>query len=341
MEKNINLYIRNIEIKAGSKKILKNINLSLYPGEFCGLIGPSGSGKSTLIKALLGLRMPSKGTVRIGTKEVSQAGPVGYVPQEDALHTSLRVDESLDYAAMLRLPKLRAKQRVRHIRAITRKLGLEEHAGKRIKHLSGGQRKRVSVALELLTQPPVLILDEPTSGLDPGMEARMMQLFKQVAGKRRIVLVSTHTMQSLSLCDAVILLMDGYMIYFAHPNQLQGYFNVERHEDIFHQLSQRSADEWQFAFKNSKIAGKFKQRPIPENREEKPGVAAKNGREEISEKTIDDERKHTDKRPVPDDAPRAGKTSRPGTAAKPQGRSSREILSEIRAGRQRRKSDKE
>ena len=207
------LDLSGVAVTAGKATLLQGLDLSLGAGQLVGLSGPSGAGKSTLIKVLLGIRQPSAGSVRRNGQPVQTAGPVGYVPQDDALHGSLRVCDALTFAAELRMPTWTDAARRSRVEQVIQQVGLEERQTVAIHRLSGGQRKRVSVAMELLTSPPVLILDEPTSGLDPGMEAKMMELFQAVAQAGRIVLVSTHAMQSLERCSRLLVLMQGRMIF--------------------------------------------------------------------------------------------------------------------------------
>ncbi|NIV49262.1 MAG: ATP-binding cassette domain-containing protein, partial [Gammaproteobacteria bacterium] len=119
---------------------------------------------------------------------------------------------------------------------VLRQVGLEDRRRVRIRRLSGGQRKRVAVALELLTSPPLVILDEPTSGLDPGLEAKMMVLLADVAATGRIVLVATHAMASLDRADALCVLVRGHVAFFGPPREALSFFRVERYEGLFHQL---------------------------------------------------------------------------------------------------------
>ncbi len=231
-------------VTAGRATLLQGLDLSLGPGQLVGLIGPSGAGKSTLIKVLLGIREPSSGTVRLNGQPVQQAGPVGYVPQDDALHGSLRVQEALLFAAELRMPTWTDAARRSRVEQVIQQVGLEERQKVAIHRLSGGQRKRVSVAMELLTSPPVLILDEPTSGLDPGMEAKMMELFQAVAQAGRIVLVSTHAMQSLDRCSRLLILMQGRMIFGAAPDQAPDWFGTRSLNGIFDQLPTQRPETW-------------------------------------------------------------------------------------------------
>jgi len=234
----------NVGVSAGGTRILKNVHLTLHPGEMCALIGPSGAGKSTLIKALLGLRDPDEGSVMMGQLPVAEVGPVGYVPQDDALHRGLTVQRELAYTAELRMPETSKQEREARIKEVLEQVDLSDRAGLRIRKLSGGQRKRVSLALELLTGPPLLILDEPTSGLDPGLEARTMTLLSQVAATGRIVLVATHAMESIERAEVLCVLVSGQVAYFGPPRGALSYFRVDRYADLFRQLEKQSPSSW-------------------------------------------------------------------------------------------------
>ena len=256
------LALQGVEVSAGDFKILTGISLALHPGELCGLIGPSGAGKSTLMKVLLGLRKPDQGKASLAGGPVD-ATPIGYVPQDDALHRTLKVAECLDYAAQLRLPELDAEARAARIQQVLAEVDLAERGSVRIKRLSGGQRKRVSVALELLTAPPVLVLDEPTSGLDPGLEAKMMQLFAEVASTGRIVLVATHAMQSLKLCHVLCVLVRGQVVYFGRPEEAPAYFGVNSFAGIFEILNTRAPPVWAKTWLNAPMRTDFLRRGPP------------------------------------------------------------------------------
>ena len=236
--------LRGVAVKAGSATLLRDIHLTLKPGALCALIGPSGAGKSTLIKVLLGMREPAAGVVRLNGKPVGEAAVVGYVPQDDALHGVLTVERALFYAAQLRLPQHTAAQHSARVEEVLRQVGLVDRRALRIDRLSGGQRKRVSVALELLTSPPLLILDEPTSGLDPGMEAHMMALFAQLARDGRVLLVATHAMESLAVCQQLVVLVEGCLAYAGPPQAAPGYFGVDRHAAIFTALKAKKGPAW-------------------------------------------------------------------------------------------------
>jgi len=254
--------LSGVDVVAGDYRILDGVTLKLHPGELCGLIGPSGAGKSTLIKVLLGLREPKAGQATLGGGPVTQV-PIGYVPQDDALHRSLTVEESLGFSAELRLPELSAEERAARIAEVTAHVHLDERVDVKVKKLSGGQRKRVSVALELLTGPPILILDEPTSGLDPGLEATMMELFEGLAKTGRIVLVATHAMQSLLRCQALCVLVKGRVAYFGPPEEAPAFFGVGTFAGIFEALNTKDPAAWGKAWNASPARPAFLGRGAP------------------------------------------------------------------------------
>ena len=247
----------------GGTRILTDVDLTLHPGEMCVLIGPSGAGKSSLIKVLLGLWEADEGSVRMGSLPVEDIGSLGYVPQDDALHRSLTAQRELAYAAELRMPGTPEEERDGRIAEVLAQVDLADRADVRIRRLSGGQRKRVSVALELLTRPPLLILDEPTSGLDPGLEARSMALFSQVARGGHIVLVSTHAMESIDRADALCVLVRGYVAFFGPPRLALSYFRVERYADLFRQLEKQSPSAWRITANADADQQLFLRRPGP------------------------------------------------------------------------------
>jgi ABC transport system ATP-binding/permease protein len=264
------LEARGLGVQIGSTTILQEISLRLHPGELCALIGPSGAGKSTLIKVLLGLRSPSEGIVTVSGGPISGAGPVGYVPQDDALHHSLTVRQALTFSARLRLHTIDHAGQQARIDGVCEQVGLGERLDVRIRSLSGGQRKRVSVALELLSQPDLLILDEPTSGLDPGLEAKMMGLFADVAGGGRVVMVATHAMQSLSRCDVLAVLVRGRLAWLGRPADALRWFEVDRFAGIFDQLPRHAPPVWARRWMGSPECRAFAGRPPPPVRRATP-----------------------------------------------------------------------
>ena len=266
------LRVKNVGVSAGGTRILNSVDLTLHPGEMCALIGPSGAGKSTLIRALLGLRDPEDGSVTMGSLPVAELGPLGYVPQDDALHRGLTVRRELTYSAELRMPEGSAEQRRSRVTEVLDQVDLVDRSEVRIRRLSGGQRKRVAVALELLTGPPLLILDEPTSGLDPGLEAKMMAVLSQVADTGRIVLVATHAMESIERADALCVLVGGHLAFFGPPRGALEYFRVDRYADLFRQLDKQSPSAWHLTASADPDQQLFLRRPGPAPRKH-PEVA--------------------------------------------------------------------
>lgn len=197
------------------KELLHDVDLVARPGTLTALIGPSGAGKSTLSSIVAGLGAPTSGSVLFDGHDVhaeyeSLRTRIGMVPQHDVLHRKLTLRQALRFAAELRLPEdLPASERDRVIAGVLDELQLSEHFDTRVDALSGGQRKRASVAMELLTGPSLLILDEPTSGLDPALDRQVMLTLRRLADAGRTVIVVTHSLTHLALCDQVLLLAPG------------------------------------------------------------------------------------------------------------------------------------
>ena len=189
----------------GNKTLLENISFTARPGTLTAVIGPSGAGKSTLARQVAGLTHPTTGTVsfeghNIHAEYASLRSRIGMVPQDDVVHGQLTVNQALMYAAELRLPPdTTTEDRQQVVKEVLAELEMTAHADTRVDRLSGGQRKRASVALELLTGPSLLILDEPTSGLDPALDRQVMTMLRQLADAGRVVLVVTHSLTYLDV----------------------------------------------------------------------------------------------------------------------------------------------
>ncbi|MBV8980465.1 MAG: ATP-binding cassette domain-containing protein, partial [Acidimicrobiia bacterium] len=206
--------------------------------------------KSTLMKALTGFSPADKGTVLYNGRDlyesIEELRPrIGYVPQDDILHPQLTVRKALGFAAELRFPSdVSKEERNRAVDEVMEELGLTHRADLPIHKLSGGQRKRVSVALELITKPSLLFLDEPTSGLDPGFEKSAMELLRELADGGRTVIVVTHSLQSLHLCDRVIFLAPGgTTAYFGPPKDALDYFAQSDYADVFRMLEREQQQQ--------------------------------------------------------------------------------------------------
>lgn len=242
-----NATVTGIEISAagicvdvGDHRLLRNASFHINPNELVAVIGGSGAGKSTLLRTLAGILPLSGGTVKYNGSDLYDAldahrPTIGYVPQSDIVHRSLTVSRALDYAARLRLPSdWTPADRAARIEAVLDQVGLGDRATLQIGKLSGGQVKRVSLALELLGNPRVLFLDEPTSGLDPGLDMRMMALFREIANNGRTVVVVTHSVLHLQDCDRLLMLAPGgYLAYNGPPSELPAAMGTASYAEAF------------------------------------------------------------------------------------------------------------
>jgi ABC-type multidrug transport system ATPase subunit len=209
------------------------------------VIGPSGAGKSTFARMVAGPTHPTSGTVTfeghdIHAEYASLRSRIGMVPQDDVVHPQLTVNQALTYEAELRLPPDTTKaDRAQVVAQVLEELEMTKQADTRVDKLSGGQRKRVSVAMELLTGPSLLILDEPTSGLDPALDRQVMTMLRQLADAGRVVLVVTHSLTYLDLCDQVLLLAPGGKTAFSGPpSQIGPQLGTTNWADIFSSVAE-------------------------------------------------------------------------------------------------------
>jgi ABC-type multidrug transport system ATPase subunit len=220
------------------KTILDDVTFNLPGRSLLAVIGPSGAGKSTLLRSLVGRPPANEGVVKFSGLDVyeyeaTMRNRIGMVPQDDVVHRTLSVRKALEFGAELRFDQSVGKaDREQAVERVMTQLGLTEHAGTRIDRLSGGQRKRVSVALEMLTQPDLLFLDEPTSGLDPSLDAEIMHLLATIAhgddakGQRgRTVVVITHNEVNLDQADKILILAPGGKnAFYGAPREVKPYF---------------------------------------------------------------------------------------------------------------------
>ncbi|WP_266376085.1 FHA domain-containing protein [Streptomyces canus] len=247
-----------VAVDRGRKTLLDHVSFPV--GEKCllAVVGPSGAGKSTLLNALTGQRPADHGTVLYDGRDLYRdyaelRQRIGLVPQDDILHAQLTVRSALSYAAELRFPQDTAKaERRARVDEVIRELGLEQRAAQPVHSLSGGQRKRVSVALELLTKPSLLFLDEPTSGLDPGMDRSVMHMLRGLADDGRTVIVVTHSVLSLDVCDRLLVLAPGGKIaYYGPPEDALAYFGFEQWPEAFEAFERDQDRDWSGDFRTS------------------------------------------------------------------------------------------
>ncbi|MFE6365061.1 FHA domain-containing protein [Streptomyces sp. NPDC057806] len=242
----------------GGKQILKDVSFGVPEKSLVAVIGPSGSGKSTLLKALTGYRPANQGDVLYDNRNLYKQFAelrqrIGLVPQDDILHKELTVKKALKYAAKLRFPAdTTTAEREARIDEVLRELKLDIHKEKKVTSLSGGQRKRVSVALELLTKPSLIFLDEPTSGLDPGMDRDVMQLLRGLADDGRTVLVVTHSVAELAICDKLLVMAPGGAVaYFGPPEEALNFFGYDTWADVFSAFENYRDYDWAGRWKGS------------------------------------------------------------------------------------------
>ncbi len=238
-----------------TRKLLDNINLTIEPGEFVSLLGPSGSGKSTLMDCLNGRRPATSGQVLANGEDFYRhfdtfRQSLGYVPQKDIVHTQLTVRKALYYTARLRLPPDTSSAELQaRIAEVLKLMELEAHQDTPVGNLSGGQIKRVSLGAELVARPCVLYIDEATSGLDAGTEARMMRLFQRLAREGKSVLCITHNVDHVGLCDLLLILCAGRLVFFGPPKESLAYFQTSRVGDIYDRLGEKDPAAWEQEFK--------------------------------------------------------------------------------------------
>jgi ABC transport system ATP-binding/permease protein len=245
--------------------LLNDISLSIQPREFVAIAGVSGGGKSTLLDAISGFRPATSGSVYVNGIDLyknfnAYRTEIGYVPQRDIVHMELTVEDALQFAAKLRMPlDTTPAERHQRVEEVMSELNLTVRRDVQIKKLSGGQLKRVSIGVELLTKPSLFFLDEATSGLDPGIETELMQLLRELADQGRTVLLITHATENVMLCDQVVFMArGGNLAFFGPPQDALKYFGVKRFNEIYRKVeNERSPEEWQAEYVKSSYFKKY------------------------------------------------------------------------------------
>lgn len=227
----------NFRIK--KKTTLHDTSLHINPGELVAIVGGSGAGKSTLMNVMAGYLKPTKGNVYVRgdnlyTNFNSFKKIIGYVPQQDIVYDELTVYEMLNYSAKLRLPAdVDKKERNERVDKAINDVSLKDHKDKKIANLSGGQKKRVSIAVELLANPKLLFLDEPASGLDPATEEALIDTLKRLSDQGRTVILVTHSTLQLNKCNKIAFMgNDGYLTYFGNVQAALKYFKTSNSNDV-------------------------------------------------------------------------------------------------------------
>ncbi|MEM6911116.1 MAG: ATP-binding cassette domain-containing protein [Verrucomicrobiota bacterium] len=249
------LELQNIGFSLPRRKeplsLLQDIHLKVTGGHFMAIVGPSGCGKTTLLKLIAGLHAETEGQILWQGRDLAVDGDLepadlGYVPQFSIAYDHLTVEENIENAVRLRVRPKRASGVWEIVDEVLKKVGLEEIADRPVAILSGGQKRRLGLAMELVSDPALLLCDEVTSGLDPKSEAEIVQLLHQIAQEdHRVVISVTHSLANLDLYDSVLVLFQGRAAYHGPPDALLHYFSVETPEDVYPALSKREPDNWQ------------------------------------------------------------------------------------------------
>lgn len=275
----------------GMIKLLDDVDLTIQPNEFVGLLGPSGAGKSTLMDSLNGMRPASSGRVLINNLDLYQhldsiKQSIGYVPQDDIIHRELTVYRTLYYVARLRLSRDVSTQEIDQIIGeVMDVTGLAERRDVPVSQLSGGQRKRVSIAVELITKPSVIFLDEPTSGLDPATEEKIMKLFRQIAESGRTVILTTHAMENVRLFDKIVVMMRGKLVWYGAPKEALEHIKADSFKDLYDKLEAPIEEQTR------------KLQPPPPNATKEQKLAFKLQKEKIAEDVAEEWKKRFQKTP--------------------------------------------
>jgi ABC-type multidrug transport system ATPase subunit/pSer/pThr/pTyr-binding forkhead associated (FHA) protein len=244
-----------IQYKDKKGKVITRLNkifLPIEPGQLVALVGGSGTGKSTLLKTLLGIEHLDQGQVLLNNNDLRKnfnlyRSQIGYVSQDDIIHSNLKVEEVLQYACRLRLPPETDVNK--QINRVLTQVKLTFVKNNLVSELSGGQRKRVSIAVELLADPHLFFLDEPTSGLDPGLDKEIMNLLKDLADQGRTIILVTHATANIEVCDRIAFLgRGGNLCYFGVPKEAMDFFKMPSQDikyfpDIYLKLEQGINDE--------------------------------------------------------------------------------------------------
>ncbi|RAO45881.1 ABC transporter ATP-binding protein/permease [Micromonospora saelicesensis] len=237
------------------RQILTDISLSIAPGELVAIIGASGAGKTTLLEILAGVQRPAAGTVTYdGT---AAAGTIGVVPQDDIIHRELPLARTLRYAARLRLPSTTGPAEISdRVAEVLAELRLTDRAATPVGLLSGGERKRASIAVELLTRPGVFFLDEPTSGLDPAIAVELLRVLRALADTGATVVLTTHQITDVDHCDQVVVLTrQGRLAFTGTPAAAREFFGLRSLVEVHLRLDEATQPaEWPDRFAEQRAA---------------------------------------------------------------------------------------
>lgn len=249
--------VKRVRIKFKTREISSHVSMSINPSEFVAFVGGSGAGKSTFMKCISGVDEPTSGTVLLNGENLYENYEnlkynIGYVPQDDIVFSNLTLHDMLQYAAKLRMPdNTSRKERNQRIKEVLDIVNLTDFENSYIRQLSGGQRKRASIAVELLADPNLFFLDEPTSGLDPGTERSIMQTLRKMSQMGKTIILVTHNTLNLHLCDKVAFFGDGgQLCFYGSPQDALNFFEVDDFVDVY-TLINEDQEYWHEKFQNT------------------------------------------------------------------------------------------
>lgn len=227
--------IEKLSKSYGNKIILDNINLKINEGQIYGLIGPSGAGKTTLVKLLVGMEKADNGTISIMNTLIPNLKilqNIGYMAQSDSLYGDLTGEENLKFfSSLFKQDKKKQKERIMYTANL---VNLQNELTKKVSNYSGGMKRRLSLAVALIQDPPLLILDEPTVGIDPELRLSIWNELERLKNvEKKTIIVTTHVMDEAEKCDCLSMVRDGKILTSGSPNELMSNYNTDRLEKVF------------------------------------------------------------------------------------------------------------
>lgn len=226
--------IEHVSKSFGKKQVLFDISLDIPYSQILGLLGPSGSGKSTLVKMIAGIDVSTSGEVYLLNErmpKLSMMDKIGYMAQSDALYDELTAEENIKFfSSMYKLSKSKQKERINEV---MRLVNLSDHLKKQVKQYSGGMKRRLSLAIALVHEPPILILDEPTVGIDPVLRKSIWAELYKLQNKGTTIIVTTHVMDEVEKCNSLGMIRDGKLIAVGSPDEIKRASNSDTIEDAF------------------------------------------------------------------------------------------------------------
>ena len=249
---------RTVTVKNKKRFILQDVNITVEPNEFIAIIGGSGAGKSTVMNAMSGFEQATEGAVFVNGTDLYKnyqvlKNIIGYVPQQDIIYENITLSKMLEYSAKMRMSEdVSEQERAKRVDEVLSMVELGEHKDKYIRSLSGGQKKRASIAVEMLADPGLFFLDEPTSGLDPGTEESLMKTLNKLSkNKGKTIVMVTHTTQNLHLCDKILFMgKGGKVCFYGTPQECMEFFGVDNLTEIYNKvLTDGEVEKWSSQYK--------------------------------------------------------------------------------------------